>query len=65
VPCPKGIELEAGHGQLGNLEALSVLSWLLDSIREILDGIVVKLAKDNKAHNHLFVIEGFGCRLAK
>jgi hypothetical protein len=65
VLCPKGMELEAGHGQLGNLKALRIPSWLLDCTREILDGIIVELSKDINAHNHLVIIEGFSHPLAK
>jgi hypothetical protein len=65
MPCPKGIELEAGHRQLGDLKTLSIPSRLLDCTAELLDGLVVKLLKDIKAGDHLVVKEGFSSPLAE
>ncbi len=65
MPCPKGKKLEAGHRQLGNLESLSVPSGLLDSVDNILDSLVIKLSEDVKGCDHLVIVEGFICPLAK
>jgi hypothetical protein len=65
VPCPKGIELEAGHIQLGDLKTLNIPSWFLHGMAELLDGGVVKLLKDIEAGDHLFVKEGSGRPLAE
>jgi hypothetical protein len=65
VPFPKGNELEAGHRQLRNLESLSIPSGLPESAGNILDGVIIELSEDIEGCDHLVVVEGFSCPLAK
>ncbi len=40
VPCPKGKELEASHGKLGDFVPRYVTFWLPDGTAELLDDVV-------------------------
>ncbi len=61
MPCPKGKELEASHGKLGDLLSRYVPSRLPDDTTELLDDVVGEVLKYIEGGDHLVIIEGF-CR---
>jgi hypothetical protein len=61
VPCPKGKELEASHGKLGDLVSRYAPPRLSDGTAELLDDVIGEVSKYIKGGDHLVVIEGF-CR---
>jgi hypothetical protein len=65
VPCPKGKELEASHGKLGDLVSRYVPSRLPDDMAELLDDVVGEVLKYIEGGDHLVVIEGFRRFLAE
>jgi hypothetical protein len=59
VPCPKGKELEASHGKLGDLVSRYIPSWLPDVTAELLDDVIGEVSKYIESGDHLVIIEGF------
>ncbi len=45
--------------------SLSIPSWCPDCAGNVLDGAIVELSENIEGHDHLGVIEGFSCPLAK
>ena len=65
MPRPKGEQLEASHGQLGDLVAHGCPSRLLDGTAGILDGVIVKFSKDIDGRDHLVIVERLSSTLIK
>jgi hypothetical protein len=65
VPCPKGKELEASHGKLGDLVSRYVPPRLPDGTAELLDDVIGEVSQYIEGGDHLVVIEGFLRSLAE
>jgi hypothetical protein len=65
VPCPRGKELEASHGKLGDFVSRYIPSWLPNGTAELLDDVLGEFSKYIEGGDHLVIIEGICCSLAE
>jgi hypothetical protein len=65
VPCPKGKDLEASHGKLGELVSRFIPPRLPDGTADLLDDVVGEVLKYIEGGDHLGVIESFRRSLAE
>jgi len=65
VPCTKGEQLEASHGNLGDLVSQGSTRRLPDGLAGLLDGLIIKFSKDLKGRDHLVILERLSSALIK
>jgi len=65
VPRPKGKQLEACHGNLGDLVSQGSTRRLPDGLAGLLDGVIIKFSKDLEGRDHLVIVERLSSALIK
>ncbi len=65
MPRPKGKQLEASHGNLGDLVSQGSTRRLPDGLAGLLDGVIIKFSKDLEGLDHLVNLERLSSALIK